>query len=477
MTTPQLPSADNLAAVRALVSLSRADLSWADQYLHWAEQLLDGVCSRDQYAALCRDRESLRRLTRELRVATEHGDWTQVRYLAQRAATVHERTNDAAAVFEVAETLYAPRTLLMNANALALNGVLVAPSPTTDARRERDAVVDELRLLAAADHERVGFYRWRLAHFEGLSLASPAEDQTKLENDDVQTRILTAAQQGDFKTVLGLLDSVSVTPSGTHFVGSLALEPSPSRVERLVAPFPAAALERARGLGLSLERIPQEESLNRYLTDGRAQWPSGELPGSESGADRSQGAIVSANLRENLDLLLTHAFVTSAGSRYLPWFGSEILLVETFPETDANAPTQLLARLGLTHRCGLPRPVVEDALRTHTISLCSELGLDPLECRLTCIPFDAYLRLAPRYGWGRQELWTHFDGYRVTDQLHLQPLVGGDVRYGGSGDLCSIDHGFASERLIMRLAIVRRERFLVRETHTPMDEVVGGRGR
>jgi hypothetical protein len=48
---------------------------------------------------------------------------------------------------------------------------------------------------------------------------------------------------------------------------------------------------------------------------------------------------------------------------------------------------------------------------------------------------------------------------------------------GGPGDLCSIEHGFASERLIMRLAIVRRERFLVRETHTPLDEVAGAPGR
>jgi hypothetical protein len=388
--------------------------------------------------------------------------------------------NGADAVFKIAETVYSPRVLHVNANTLALNGVPVAP--TADLRRERDAVVDSLRLLAAADRERRAFYCWRLAHFEVLPLVSPAEDHTKVESENLRQRILAAAQQGDFARVLGLLDSVSVTPSQTHFVGSPAVEPSPTRVERLIAPFPAAAVARARSLGLSLEWLPSEESLNRYLADGTAQWPSSEsliraVAESANGADRGQAALVYASLRENLDLLLTHPFVSSVGSRYLPWFGPESLLVETFPETDPDAPTELLIRLGLTHRRGVPRPVVEDIVRTHTIPLCTELGLDPLEFRLTCIPFDAYLRLSRRYGWGQQQLWTHFDGYRVTDQIHLQPLVGGDVRYGGAGDLCSIDHAFASERLIMRLAIVRRERCLVREAHTPMDEAVGAPGR
>jgi hypothetical protein len=248
--TTRVPSADNFAAIRALVSLGQADLLYADDYLYWAEQLLDGVCYRGQYAALCRDRESLGRLTQELRVATEHGDWTQARSVAQRAATTREGMGSTEAVFKIAEAVYSPRMLHVNAKTLALNGVSVAS--TADLRRERDAVVDSLRLLVAADHQRVGFYRWRLAHFEGLRLACPAEDQARLQYDDVRKRIVTAAQREDFGAVLSLLDSVSTPPAQTHFVGSPGLEPSPTQAEQLIAPFPAAAVARACCLGLSL---------------------------------------------------------------------------------------------------------------------------------------------------------------------------------------------------------------------------------
>ena len=67
-----------------------------------------------------------------------------------------------------------------------------------------------------------------------------------------------------------------------------------------------------------------------------------------------------------------------------------------------------------------------------------ELQLDPQEFRLLCIPFDLYSRLGPARGWGQQSHWTHFDGYQVLQGGKLRALVGGDVRYGGIYDLCSI---------------------------------------
>jgi len=169
-----------------------------------------------------------------------------------------------------------------------------------------------------------------------------------------------------------------------------------------------------------------------------------------------------AGLRHNLDLLIGHAFINSAGSRYLPTFQAETLLIETFPESEPDARTGLVAELGLSHRRGLPRLAIEDALLTRGPTICSNLGLDPTDFALVCVPFDAYLRLAPHRGWGQQELWTHMDGYQVTRNLDLWALVGGNARFGGSHDLSSVARRYDSDHLTVRLAVVRRDRLLVR---------------
>ncbi len=123
---------------------------------------------------------------------------------------------------------------------------------------------------------------------------------------------------------------------------------------------------------------------------------------------------------------------------------------------------ELLQELSLPRRSGLPRLAIEDALLRHGPSLCDELGLEPLEYRLVCIPFDVYTRIAEDCGWGGQELWTHFDGYQVTRELHLRALVGGDARFGGADDLCGVGRNYDSSHITARFALVRRDRFLAR---------------
>lgn len=53
-------------------------------------------------------------------------------------------------------------------------------------------------------------------------------------------------------------------------------------------------------------------------------------------------------------------------------------------------------------------------------------------------------RLGLGRGWGRQQLWTHFDGYQILQGGKLRALVEGNTRYGGISDLCSISR--ADER-------------------------------
>jgi hypothetical protein len=40
----------------------------------------------------------------------------------------------------------------------------------------------------------------------------------------------------------------------------------------------------------------------------------------------------------------------------------------------------------------------------------------------------------------------------------LRALVGGNARYGGVADLCSISRGDARENTVVRFAVIRRER-------------------
>jgi hypothetical protein len=63
-------------------------------------------------------------------------------------------------------------------------------------------------------------------------------------------------------------------------------------------------------------------------------------------------------------------------------------------------------------------------------------------------------------------LWTHFDGYQIMRELHSTALalVGGDVEYGGADDLCAVQRDYEAERITARFCILRRERFLTRQS-------------
>jgi hypothetical protein len=217
--------------------------------------------------------------------------------------------------------------------------------------------------------------------------------------------------------------------------------------------------------------LPRAAGLDEYLSCccvDRATFPDRPLSDTKRSAENCTCGHacppeVRTSLREDLDFLIGHPFISSAGLRYLPWFEPEAVLVETFPESDPNARTALLTPLGLPGRRGLSRLVIEDALLTHGHRLCAQLGLDPLDFVAACIPFDAYVRLAPKYGWGRQEFWTHLDGYQVTRDLRLWALVGGNARFGGPDNLSSLVRDYDPEGLTARFAVLRRQRFAARE--------------
>jgi hypothetical protein len=86
------------------------------------------------------------------------------------------------------------------------------------------------------------------------------------------------------------------------------------------------------------------------------------------------------------------------------------------------------------------------------------LGLEPMEFRLVCIPYDLYRRFGRDRDFGQWQHWTHFDGYQVMGGNRLRALVGGDGRFGGFNDLVSISPSDARDGVYTRFAVVRRAR-------------------
>jgi hypothetical protein len=75
---------------------------------------------------------------------------------------------------------------------------------------------------------------------------------------------------------------------------------------------------------------------------------------------------------------------------------------------------------------------------------------------------DIFIRLGRDRGWGNRQEWTHFDGYQIGAGGRLRALVGGNARFGGRADLCSIGRGDARDNTVVRFAVIRRERLGVR---------------
>jgi len=174
--------------------------------------------------------------------------------------------------------------------------------------------------------------------------------------------------------------------------------------------------------------------------------------------------MVTEELRVLAGQFIQQIFINSGGARYLPRVSAETTLIEDFAENEnADAPSKLLTALGLPLRHGRARTEIETALvRFGDQILAERLGLDPLEFRLVCIPYDLYMRVGRDRGWGHWPHWTHFDGYQVMDGNQLRALVGRDGRFGGVTDLVSISRSDARDSVYARFAVVRRTRMVAR---------------
>ena len=461
------------ATAERLVALARTDWKYSDLYLRFAEDALAAVCPHEKYLQLLDQRDCLPRLAADLRRAIQCGNWRDAERLASEGSDLRVRVQEDGALLSLASQVYGRRSLEPNATALALSGVLAQPADAL--AREIKRITLDLESLSECHGE---FFARRALELRRLAVGSAPEPAPTIDPSDLREAALAAADEGDFGKALQVArDAVKSRQDRRGRVR--APVPEPGWVARLAAPMPAGGVARARTLGLEPAELTREDACNAYLSCCCADQVT--LPSQPLSEGRREPEVctcghacppeIGVELRRSLDVLMRHPFLTSCGARYLPWYGPEHLLVEVFSEDDPDAPTPFLDLLSLGCRRGVTRLDIEHALLSHGPAVCDRLGLDPVTYRVTCIPFDAYQRLAPRYAWGGQQLWTHFDGYQLTKELNLQALVGGDVRYGGPGDLCAVGRAYDSEHVTARFAIVRRDRLETRvSTSVPVGE-------
>ena len=486
MAAVQSGSAPALDLVRHLITVADCDTVYRDLYLGRAGALLAPTLSRQQYRDARSTDQAVAAALAESRAAALRLDWARVEEHAQRAEQLRSAAAARAGAIELGERVYDAPPTAIDPFSPGL-GELAAADP----RELRTAAVTALTALERGDAEHAKLYAARRAFLEALSVtgrvvvSQRAEAQT-METADIEQRALEAAERGDTAALAGYArelrarqEQAAAAPQAPS-AAPVAAASAASRAAMqcpvdLAAALPTGTAERAAALGLGAVRsapVDASQPLFDYIAAHIAQARPADADAQREGAARVEKVSaemgwpsdLSAAVRELVEQFLRQVFVNSGGGRYVPPFTAESILVEDFPE-DAAPPASgpLLTALGLPHRCGLSRLEIERALLERGAAVVrDQLGLDPTEFRLVCVPQDIYTRVGRERGWGQQPQWTHFDGYQVIKGGGLRALVGGDVRYGGLNDLVSIAIHDQRDGVLARFAVIRRARQVAR---------------
>ncbi|WP_298437044.1 hypothetical protein [Geobacter sp.] len=457
--------------VSHLAEMARIDPLYRDLYLERARDLLARLLPYQAYLQLNKGAALLEESLRQSRTAVEHGDWETLRRLAAQIAFQRRELNEKQSLLELGTRVYDPPPVVPDLFSPGIWGIFGAGG---ESRADlRGKALELLAALAAAGADEEEFYGARRSHFLTLVVnGSEGVGAERLGQDPktVKEEILRALENGDEALLESLLQAMAepgdATAEGAERPAPAATPPEGRWGGELTMPFPADALKRAQRLGLAPARLAPALEVSECLYRA-AHYPTHF----EAASLRDGGARIhvplppaaesfSRALREKIELFTLHPFVTSSGGRYLPYMVEEEVLVEEFAEGDeADSPAALVTALGFDRRRALSRLQLERSLLERGPALLrSDLGLDPREFRLVCIPHDVYCRLGQRYGWGEQQVWTHFDGYQLLREGRFRALVGGDVRFGGLHDLCGIGIDDERDGVVARFAVVRRSR-------------------
>jgi hypothetical protein len=451
---------------------------YRDIHLRRARQLLSPMLNESAYRAIGSTEKEIDNLIRRSRTATLHRDWAQTAELSGRIDDLRRQMATMSNLTAIGKDVY-------EADAVAVDpfspGKHLGPHAQAGQPGLRTQVMDALASLAKLDGGSRAFYEKRRGYFAGLEVASaPALEKASQRNRaQAEQLAMEAAERGDVATLQRLAKELRDWKETEVAATSASAPVMLTRYEcpvDLAAPFQPQVIERARELGLvEAHTAPFAELAKvREVVYTHVDRPVPSNPDLEREGVLRTRAQAELELPAELDTedarvlvgqFIQQIFLNSGGARFLPPIAAEKVLLEDFAENEsADAPSKLLAALGLAKRSGLSRAEIESALmRFGTEILENTLGLDPIEFRLVCIPYDLYTRFGRARGFGKWPHWTHFDGYLVMGGGNrLRALVGADGRFGGLLDLVSISPSDAREGVYARFAVVRRARMTLR---------------
>lgn len=463
-----------LTTVARLVTAADGDTLYRHAYLRRAADILAPLITEDGYESALRNRQQLERLRDQTRAAISRQDWKQVRELGTRLAQSQRARQTEQLAVAAAESVYGAPSVALDPLSPELIRFPGRWSDPTHARAETSKALAE---LARIDATHGALYSARQAALDAIPLAgaaASASGRPAVSPANVEQAALEALESGDAAALQRCADAMlgrrSASVAGEQ--GRAVARAAITAPAVLGEPLPDACVARAQALGLErAETAPVSPEVTAAIGDFLQRYAIGASAATRDRASEGVARLtlaaetidippdLAASFVETLSLFALHLFVNSAGLRYVPLPSErEAVLVEPHAEGD-DAATPLLRALGCGRRRALSRDDIEIMLRKHGARIVGErLGLDPLAFRLVCIPADLFIRLGRDRGWGQRQEWTHFDGYQIGVGGRLRALVGGNARFGGLADLCSISRGDARENTVVRFAVIRRER-------------------
>lgn len=469
-----------LETVAHLATVADGDTVYRDVHLRRAAQLLSPIITEAQYDAALARREQLGRMLAQARAAVERRDWSEVRELGTRAENLRSSLDAEQSAIAAAEAVYGVPGAVLDPFSPGLPRSKRWPDPN-GARSEVSAALGALGREDVANRD---LYAARQRAIDAIALphavsADDAGGRARASGIPIEQQALQALERGDAGALRALADAMLRKGEGVRDSAETGAPVARGRLEVppvLGEPLPDACLPRAHSVGLEpMETTLAAPALAAAITSFVERYALGASPTVYDRASDGVARItvaaeeadippnVAAVFAETISLFALHQFVNSAGVRYAPVPARrEVLLLETHAEGD-EARTPLLQELGLERRRALSRDTIERHLLKHGGRIVGErLGLDPHTYRLVCVPPDVFIRVGQARGWGQREEWTHLDGYQVLSGGRLRALVGGNARFGGIFDLCSLGRDDARANTVLRLAVIRRERLAVR---------------
>jgi hypothetical protein len=461
--------------VGLLVEVANADTVYRDLYLRRARQLLSATLDESAYRAIGSGEKEIEDLMRRSRSAVLQRDWAEAAQLSAQADGLRQRKASMGNLAAIGKDVYDADTVAFDPFS---PGKHLGPQSEANQPMMRKQLLDALASLGKLDPSLNASYEKRRSYFSSLELAGTTAPQKKGSQRDraqMERLAVEAAEKGDTAALQQLAKELRDWKESGTATASTSAATVMTRYESpvdLTAPFAPDVIKRAREMGLAeaqtapiAEIGAAREAVYTHVWQPTPANPDIEREGVLRARAEAEVKLPEQNVTEDLKVLagqfIQQIFINSGGARYLPPLSAERTLIEDFAEEEAaaEARSKLLEALNLTKRSALARVQIETALvRSGGEILEKRLGLDPVEFRLVCIPYDLYIRFGRDHGFGKWPHWTHFDGYQVMGGNRLRALVGGDGRFGGLTDLVSISPSDARDGVYARFAVVRRAR-------------------